>query len=733
MSEKNARAAGGGAHDAARRDFLKTVGLATGGLVLGVALPLGGRGALAAQATGAPTKLNAFVEIGADGVVTLYMAKTEMGQGIYTGLAQILAEELEVDVSTVRVATAPATPEYAKAYQGIHFTGGSNSTMTSFELLRQAGATARVMLVSAGAQRLKVPADSLHAANGYVVHGASGRQLAYGALATDAAAMAPPATVALKPRAQWQVIGRSVARLDSRTKCDGTAPFGLDVRLPGMHYAMIARPPVFGAKVESYDATAAKAIPGVVTVVQVSQGIAVVAKHTWAARRGRDALVVKWSAGDAAGFSTTALARKYAELARTPGTVARSVGDVASVADPVRRLEAEYSAPYLSHAPIEPLNCAAQFGPDGLDIHTGTQFQSIDHLLAAKAAGLPPEKVRLHTTTYLGGGFGRRASAIADFVVEAIEVAKASGLTVQTVRSREDDMQGGWYRPLGTARLTAALGADGKPLAWTHTAVVQPILKGTAFEAYGTDKATGLDITTFEGAAEIPYAIPNVRVDVHEANAPVPVLWWRSVGHTHTAFAVESFIDECAHAAQQDPLAYRLALLEKHPRHAAVLKLAAEKAGWGSPAPAGRARGLAVHHSFASYCASVVEVSLVDGRPRVHRVVSAIDCGIAVNPRLVEHQLESAITLGLSAALTEEITLEDGRVQQANFDTYAPLRLAEMPVVEAYVVASEAPPTGVGEPGLPPIAPALANALYALTGVRARRLPLKHTDFTRQA
>lgn len=733
MTQKTTRAVTGSAHDAARRDFLKTAGLATGGLVLGVALPLSGRGALAAKATGAPAKLNAFVEIGTDGVVTLYMAKTEMGQGIYTGLAQVLAEELEVDIATVRVATAPATPEYAKAYQGLHFTGGSNSTMTSFDLLRQAGATARAMLLAAGATRLKVPADSLHAKNGHVVHAASGRKLAYGALASDAAALPPPANVALKTREQWQVIGKSVARLDSRAKSDGTAPFGIDVRLPDMHFAMIAHPPVFGAKVESFDATAAKAVPGVVRIVQVPQGVAVVAKNTWAARRGRDALVVKWSAGDAAGFSTTALAQKYAELSRTPGVLAHAVGDVATVANAAQRLEAEYAAPYLSHAMLEPLNCAVRIGPDGCDVYSGTQFQTVDHFNAARISGLPPEKVRLHTTTYLGGGFGRRANPISDFVAEAIEVAKASGLTVQTVRTREDDMQGGWYRPQGAARLTAALGADGRPLAWTHTAVVQPILKGTPFEAYGTDKKTGLDTTTFEGAAEIPYAIPNVRVDIHEYRAPVPVLWWRSVGHTHTAFVIESFIDECAHAAKQDPLAYRLALLEKHPRHAAVLKLAAEKAGWGTPAPAGRARGLAVHHSFASYSASVVEVSLVDGKPRVHRVVSAIDCGTAVNPRLVEHQLESAVTLGLSAALTEEITLEDGRVQQANFDTYVPLRLAEMPVVEAHVVPSEAPPTGVGEPGLPPVAPALANALYALTGVRARRLPLKHTDFTRKA
>lgn len=730
---RGAHAAAVEPRDAARRDFLKTAGLATGGLVLGVALPLRGRALAAAQAQAAATKLNAFVEVGADGAVTLTMAKTEMGQGIYTGLAQVLAEELEVDVAGVRIVTAPATPEYAQAYQGLHFTGGSNSVLTSFDLLRQAGATARAMLVAAAAKQLGVAPGELHAEQGHVVHRASGRKLAYGALAAEAAQLPPPANVTTKPREQWKVIGHSVPRVDSRAKSDGTAPFGLDVRVPGMHYAMIARPPVFGAKVESFDATAARAVPGVVKVVQVPQGVAVVAKHTWAARRGRDALAVKWSAGDAAGFSTTALAQQYAELARTPGVVAHASGDVAGVDGATMKLEAEYAAPYLSHAPLEPLNCTVAFGPEGCDIWTGTQMQSPDHYAAVRATGLPPEKVRLHTVTYLGGGFGRRANPESDFVVEAIEVAKASGLPVQTLRTREDDMRGGWYRPQGAARLTAALGADGRPLAWTHTAVVQPILKGTIFEAYGVDKASGLDATTFEGAKELPYAIPNVRLEVHEYRAPVPVLWWRSVGHTHTAFVIESFIDECAHAAQEDPLAYRLALLGKQPRHAGVLQLAADRAGWGTPLPAGRARGIAVHHSFESWSACVVEVSLVDGKPRVHRVVSAIDCGTVVNPRLVQHQLESAVTLGLSAALHEEITLEDGRVQQANFDTYTPLRLAEMPVVEAYVVPSTAPPTGVGEPGLPPVAPALANALYALTGVRARRLPLKHTDFLRKA
>jgi isoquinoline 1-oxidoreductase beta subunit len=715
-----------------RRDFLKAGGLATGSLVLGFALPERGRAAAAAKRAAGPTQVNAFVKIGADGLVTMIVSKAEMGQGVYTGYAQILADELDVDWANVRVESAPVAAVYNVPFAPVQFTGGSMSVMTGFEVLRNAGASARAMLVAAAAAELGVPAEGLRTEGGAVVDPASGRRLAYGVLAARAATLAPPEKPAPKPRSEWRFIGKSMPRVDSREKCDGTATFGVDVRLPGLHYAMIARPPVFGAEVKSFDAATARRIRGVVDVVQVPAGIAVVATNTWAARAGRDALQVEWTAGAAAGFSTAALAQRYAELARTPGVVVRAQGDVAqTAAGAQRRLEADYSAPYLAHAPMEPLNCAVAFGPDGCDLYVGTQFQSVDRAVAAQVAGLPPEQVRIHTL-FLGGGFGRRANVQSDFIREAVAVAKAAKRPVLTVWSREDDVRGGYYRPYGHERLTAALGADGLPVAMTYTSVVQSLLKGTLFESMLVDPKTGIDGTTHEGAIH-GYAIPNLRIDVHQMAQPVPVLWWRSVGHTHSAFAMESFIDECAHAAGRDPVAYRLALLQGHPRHVAALRLAAEKAGWGTPLPAGRARGVAVHESFGSVVAEVAEVSLQDGRPRVHRVVAAIDCGTAVNPALVAHQLESAVTYGLSAALAEEITLADGRVQQSNFNDYRALRMDQMPLVEAHIVPSDAPPTGVGEPGTPPIAPAVANALFALTGVRARRLPLKHTDFARPA
>jgi isoquinoline 1-oxidoreductase beta subunit len=720
--------------DASRRRFLQQGGLAAGGLVLGLALPVRSRPAFAAgagpgAAAGAPAAINAYVKVAADGIVTLVVPKSEMGQGVYTGYAQVLAEELEVEWERVRVESAPVAAVYNVPFAPIQFTGGSMSISTGFDSLRKAGATARAMLTSAAAARLGVPESELRAERGTLVHAASGRSLGYGEVAAAAARLEPPADVALKPASEWRLIGRSLPRVDSRAKCDGTAIFGLDVRVPGLHYAVIARAPTFGAKLRRYDAAAAKAIPGVVAVVEVPQGVAVVAANTWAARRGRDALVTEWQDGAGARVSSSALAERYAALARKPGVVVASQGDVAAAqAAAARRLEADYAVPFLSHAAMEPLNCVAVPSQDGLDLHVGTQFQTADRDAAARVMGLPPERVRVHTT-FLGGGFGRRANPFSDFIVDAVAVAKAVNRPVMTVWTREDDTRGGWYRPLAHARLTAGLGADGRPVAWSYTSVVQPVLIGTPFEAF-VDPKTGIDGATHEGASHLAYAVPNTRCDVHQVtDVGVPVQWWRAVGHTYTAFAVEGFVDECAHAAGQDPVAYRLALLDGKPRHLAALKLAAEKAGWGRPLPQGRARGVAVHESFGSVVAEIAEVSLEDGRPRVHRVVAAIDCGTAVNPALVAHQVESAVTYGLSAALGEEITLENGRVQQSNFGDYPVLRLDAMPVVETHIVPSTAPPTGVGEPGTPPIAPAVANALFALTGVRVRRLPLKHATF----
>jgi isoquinoline 1-oxidoreductase beta subunit len=711
-----------------RRTFLKAAGAATGGLLVGIALPLRGRAA-SGSAPASPA-VNAYVRIGTDGRVRFIVPKSEMGQGTYTGLAQILADELEVDWQSVSVEAAPVAPVYNSSFAPMQFTGGSSSISGSFELLRKVGATARGLLIAAAAEELRVPASELAAAHGAVVHRASGRRLLYGALAARAAQLPVPADATPKPAAEWRLIGRSMPRLDTAAKVNGSAGFGLDVRLPQLHYAVIARAPSFGGRVASFDAAAARAVPGVVAVKEVPSGVAVIATNTWAAMRGRSALKVDWRDGPGAAVSSEAIAADYARRARTPGVLAHATGDAAAAAaaGARQRLEADFATPYLAHAPMEPLNCAVAFSAAGCDVYSGTQFQTVDRNAAAEVAGLPPEQVRVHTT-FLGGGFGRRANPASDFVREAVAVAKDFGRPVLTVWTREDDIHGGYYRPQAHNRLTAALGADGFPLAWTHTQVIQSIIKGTPFEKMMSDPKTGIDAIQHEGASELPYAVPSLRVEVHDAVQPVPVLWWRSVGHTNTAFAVESFIDECAHAAGADPVAYRTALLAAQPRHLAVLKLAAEKAGWGTPPAPGRARGVAVHASFGSVVAEVAEVSLVDGRPKVHRVVAAIDCGLAVNPGQVAAQVESAICYGLSAALYGEVTLAAGRVAQSNFDDYPVVRLGEMPAVEVHIVASSAAPTGVGEPGTPPIAPAVANALYALSGVRARRLPLAHATF----
>ena len=704
-----------------RRDFLIAAGAATGGLVLGITLPVRG------VAAPSSTDVNAYVRIGSDGKVTFVVPKSEMGQGTYTGLAQILADELDLDWGAISVESAPVNPVYNSSFAPMQFTGGSSSIPGSFELLRKTGATARQLLVSAAAAELGVPEGELSTAHGVVTHRASGRHVGYGALAARAATLPVPANVTPKAPADWKLIGRPLPRVDTQGKTDGSAGFGIDVRLPGLHYAVIARAPSFGGKVASFDAAAAKAVPGVVAVKEVPSGVAVIATNTWAAIRGRAALKVEWRGAAAAGLSSKTIAADYAGRAKQPGVVVHERGNVEGAGDG-HRLEADFATPFLAHAPMEPLNAAVAFSDAGLDIYVGTQFQTVDRNAAAELAGLPPEKVRIHTR-FLGGGFGRRANPFSDFVREAVAVGKGFGNPVLTVWTREDDVKGGYYRPQAHNRLTATLGADGRPLAWTHTQVIQSIIRNTPFEAMMRDPKTGIDVIQHEGASELPYKVANLRVAVHDSTLPVPVLWWRSVGHTNTAFAVESFIDECAHAAHQDPVAYRVALLEGQPRHLAALKLAADKAGWGTPLPKGRARGVAVHASFGSVVAEVAEVSLVGGRPRVHRVVAAIDCGLAVNPGQVAYQVESAVCYGLSATLYGEITLADGRVEQSNFNDYPPVRIAEMPAVEVHIVPSTAAPTGVGEPGTPPIAPAVANALYALTKVRARRLPLAHTTF----
>ncbi len=705
-----------------RREFLKTSALISGGLVIGFVVPGAKRFAVAQPRPGRPFVPNAFLRVGSDDTVTVLLAHSEMGQGIWTALPMLIAEELDADWSKIKVQHADAAPVYAHTTFGIQMTGGSTSTWSEFDRYRQAGATARALLVQAAAQRFGVKPDDCRTENGVVIAGPE--RARYGELAAAAAQLPPPKTAPLKDPKDWKLIGKPTKRLDTPEKITGRAQFGMDVRFPGLLIAVVARPPVFGGRVRSFDATGAKAIPGVRKVVEVPTGVAVVADHFWAAKLGRDALKIDWDLGPHATLDGTALREQFRKLAGTTGAPAAEAGNVAeALGKAAKTIEAEYAVPYLAHAPMEPENCTVRIGPGKCEIWTGTQFQTLDQQLAARITGLKPEQVVVHTT-FLGGGFGRRANPTSDFVSEAVQVAKAANAPVKTVWTREDDVHGGYYRPAYLHRARIGLGADGLPVAWQHTVVGQSILVGTPFEPFLVKN--GIDATSVEGASDAPYLkdIPNHRVDLHSPKTGIPVLWWRSVGHSHTAFVMESLIDELAQAAGKDPVEYRRALLKNHPRHLGVLNLAVEKAGWGRRPSKGRARGVAVHESFGSFAAQVAEVSVEDGRIRVHRVVCAIDCGIAVNPETIAAQMESGIAFGLSAALHSALHIKDGRVQESNYHDYRVLRMNEMPVVEVHIVPSTEKPGGIGEVGVPPIAPAVANAVALLTGQRLRELPL---------
>jgi isoquinoline 1-oxidoreductase beta subunit len=694
----------------------------TGGIVLGFRLPVP---VMAQQPAGPEFIPNAFIRISRNNVVTILVGKAEMGQGITTALPMLIAEELEVELERVRVIQAPVDEAYAHPQLGLQFTGGSTSVASEWERLRRAGATAREMLLAAAAALWKVDRASVRADKGRVL-GPGGRSLTYGQLVDRARSVPVPTDVPLKDPAQFRLIGKPTLRLDSREKVTGAAQFGLDAHVPGMLTALVARPPVFGARVRQVDAGRARGVRGVTRVVEVPSGVAVVADSFWAAKKGRDALQVAWEEGPGAGLDTARMETEYAGLARAPGRPARLEGDVAAaMAGAARHVSAEYHMPFLAHAPMEPLNCLVALAPDRCDIWTGTQLQSVDRANAARAAGVRPEQVHIHTL-YLGGGFGRRANPASDFIVEAVHVAKAVGAPVKTMWTREDDIRGGYYRPMWHSTISAGLDPAGRPVAWKHSLVGQSVVDGTPFATLVKD---GIDPTSVEGAAELPYAVGSTAVELHTTTSEVPVLWWRSVGHTHTGFVVESFIDELAHAAGKDPYHYRRELLTGQPRHLGVLDLAAQKAGWGSRLPAGRARGIAVHASFGSWCSQVVEASIQQRTIRVHRVVCAVDCGRAINPTTIRAQMEGGIAFGLSAALYGQITLEHGRVQQSNFHDYPVLRLDAMPVVEVHIVPSSAPPSGIGEPGTPLVAAALCNALFALTGRRLRSLPLVRHGF----
>jgi isoquinoline 1-oxidoreductase beta subunit len=701
-----------------RRRFLKS----SAGLVIGFAVAPKRR-LLGFQASGAPAPLpppNAFLRIGEDDTVTVLLAHSEMGQGIWTTLPMMVAEELGCDWAKIRVEEAPAAPAYAHTAYGAQMTGGSTSTWSEFDRYRQVGAMAREMLVMAAAAQWGVSPADCRAENGFVVAGS--RRASFGSLAKAAQGQKPPASVKLKDRKDWTILGKPTRRLDSLAKVTGKAQFGLDVRLPDMKIALVARPPVFGGRVRGFRAEKAKAVPGVHAVVEVPSGVAVVADHFWAAKVGREALEIDWDTGPGSAYGTERAFEEYRRLAATPGLKAKEGGNVAAaLATAAKKVEGDYEFPFLAHAAMEPLNCAVRLTPESCEIWTGTQFQTGDQAAAAKIAGVKPGQVRLHTT-FLGGGFGRRANPTSDFVSEAVHVARAAGVPVKVVWTREDDTRGGYYRPLWVHRVRVGLDDSGFPVAWRQTIVGQSILAGTPFS--GMIRA-GVDETSVEGVADSPYieATPHHLVDLHSPTSPVPVLWWRSVGHTHTAYVMETMVDELAAAAGQSPVAYRRALLRRSPRHLGVLNLAVAKAG--AAPPAGQFRGVAVHQSFGSYVAEVADVSLEKGKVRVHRVVAAIDCGICMNPAGVSAQVESAIVFGLSAALYGKITLKEGRVEQSNFDDYPVLRLDEMPKIEVHIVDSGEKPGGVGEPGTPPIAPAVANALFAAAGKRLRRLPWK--------
>ncbi len=717
-----------------RRAFLQATGVAGGGLMLGI--PLAGPAVAQQPATKFVYPPSAFIRIGADSSVTVLINKLEFGQGVFTSMAMLIAEELDCDWNKVRAEHAPAAQVYAHPSFGIQMTGGSDSIASSYNQFRLIGATARLMLVQAAAARWNAPLDKLDTRDGVVIEiGGQKRRAPYGALADEAMKLPVPARAGLKAStADFKLIGKPTRRIDSREKVNGSARFGIDQMPPGCRVALVARAPVFGGKVESFDPARARAIKGVQAVVQVptdrgGSGVAVIASGFWPAKTGRDALDIKWSLP--AGVSTDAQRASFRQLAGQPGASARADGNPDAIKSAPRTISAEFEFPYLAHAAMEPLSATIELKADALTVWCGSQFQTVDQLLAAQAAGLKPEQVNL-VTTLAGGGFGRRANPASDYVVEAVQVAKAmkaAGIDapVKVIWTREDDMRGGYYRPQNLHQVEVGLDAGGQPLAWRHTIVGQSIVKGTAFEKFLIKN--GVDHTITEGVTDTPYRLPNMNVSVHHPEVNVPVLWWRSVGHTHTAFVMETLVDELAAAARQDPIAYRLALLDPaQTRHRAVLTMARDRSGWGkAPLPKGRARGVAVHASFGSVCAHVAEVSVTGNQIRVHKVTSVIDCGSTVNPLTIEAQVQGAMVYGLSAALHEKITLVDGRVVQSNFTDFPLLRITEMPEVSVHIVPSSDKPSGVGEPGTPPIAPAVANAVAALTGKRLRKLPFELT------
>lgn len=719
---------------ASRRQFMLGALAAGGGIAVGYHV-LSSSPAAASETAADGNKAAAFtpyLTIDEDGKVMVLSSQFEMGQGSYNGLATLVAEELDADWQSIDVRGVAGN---VKAYGNVAFggaiqgTGGSTSMVTSWERYRKAGAAARAMLVAAAASEWGVPPAEITVENGVLAH-PSGKRAGFGTFAAKAAVMPVPGDVTLKQPGDWKLIGNAkLKRFDSARKANGTEQYTIDVKLPGMLTAVMIHPPMFGAKVKSFDAAAARSVRGVVDVVETPRGIAVVAEHMWAAIKGRDAVQVVWDETVAEKRGTQELMAMYRDLAgKTPAAIARKDGDAdAGFAAAAKVIEATFEFPYLAHSAMEPLNAVARRNEDGtLEIWGGHQFPDVYQMLAGQIVGITPDKVHLHVMK-TGGSFGRRAVFDGDVVVESVYVAKAIGFRapVKVQWTREDDMRAGRYRPSYVHKLKAGIDGDGKLVAWSDHVVGQSIMAKTMFEGMVQN---GVDPTSVEGANNLPYAIPNQAVGLTTTDVGVPVLWWRAVGSTHTAFAAETFMDEVAEAAGRDPIEYRLSMLEPQSRHAAVLKLAAEKAGWTKPLPKGRFRGVAVAESFGSVVAQIAEVSTDEsGGIKVERVVAAVDCGLAVNPDQVRAQVEGGIGFGLGAIMGEEITLTEGKVDQGNFDMYTPLRIDAMPAVEVHILASSNPPSGIGEPGVPPIGPAVANAVYKALGKRIRLMPFTKT------
>ena len=708
-----------------RRGFLKVSAGTSAALIIGIYLPFAGKAQAATPND--PPMPNAFIKIAGDNTVTVIIKHLDKGQGVTTGLATIVAEELDADWAQITTDFAPAD---AKLYNNLLFgpvqgTGGSTSTANSWTQLRRAGAAARAMLVAAAAKAWNVAETEITVKQGVLSH-ASGKTGHFGEFAAVAATLPVPSDVKLKDPKDFTLIGTHVPRVDSVIKTTGKAIYSLDIRRPGMKTAALMHPPRFGGTVKSVNDADARKIAGVVDVVKIPQGVAVIAENSWAAMQGRDALKVEWDDSKAERRSSDKMLADYKALAAKPGAMAFQAGDAAGVLSKAATVvNAEFEFPYLAHAPMEPLNCVIEMKQDGTcEVWAGAQLQTVEQATVAQVLGLKPEQVSLHTI-WAGGSFGRRATPNADYFGEAAAIVKATGgkYPLHLIYSREDDIRGGRYRPMFYHTVKAGLDGKGNLIAWQHRLVGQSFMYGSVFEGFAVKN--GVDATAVEGAADLPYAIPNVMVDWQRVNSPITTLWWRSVGHTHTAQAVEVMMDDLAKAAGQDPVAFRLPLLKDHPRHLGVLQLAADKAGWSQgKMPAGQGRGIAVHESFGSYVAMVSEVTVAkDGSVKVDRVVAAVDCGIAVNPDVIKAQVEGGIGYALGAALRNKITFTEGVVDQANFDSYEPLRMSDMPKVEVYIVPSGEAPTGIGEPGVPPLAPAVSNAIFAATGKRLRSLP----------